>query len=167
MTLNSGPLSGVRVIDLTAVISGPLATQILGDQGADVIKVEPPGIGDLTRPMGTSRGGLSAIYAAANRNKRSLVLDLSQPEGLEVFAELVATADVLVQNFRPGAAERMGIGYDAMRGYQGRPRLRLDQRLRQVWPSQRSPRLRPADPGSEWHGLGAGSGWRRCDRTGG
>ena len=114
MTDSAGPLRGVRVIDLTAIISGPLATQILGDQGADVIKVEPPGIGDLTRPMGTSRSGLSAIYAAANRNKRSLVLDLSKPEGLEVFGELVSTADVLVQNFRPGAAERMGIGYDAM-----------------------------------------------------
>jgi crotonobetainyl-CoA:carnitine CoA-transferase CaiB-like acyl-CoA transferase len=105
----------VRVVDVSAVISGPLATQILGDQGADVIKVEPPGSGDLTRPMGTQRGGLSAIFAGANRNKRSVILDLQTTEGLEVFGRLVATADVLVQNFRPGAAERMGIGYEAMR----------------------------------------------------
>ena len=109
-----GPLQGIRVVDLSAVISGPLATQILGDQGADVIKVEPPGIGDLTRPMGTSRNGLSAIYASVNRNKRAVILDLGQEAGLEAMRRLVATADVLVQNFRPGAADRMGIGYAAM-----------------------------------------------------
>ena len=100
------------------MISGPFATQIMADQGADVIKVEPPGIGDLVRPMGTSRNGLSAIYAAANRNKRSVVLDLSQAAGLRVFEKLIATADVMVQNFRPGAAERMGIGYEAMKRVQ-------------------------------------------------
>ncbi|MEE2775475.1 MAG: CoA transferase [Acidobacteriota bacterium] len=114
MSTCNGPLEGLRVIDLSAVISGPMATQMLGDQGAEVIKVEPPGIGDLTRPMGTSRNGLSAIYAAVNRNKRAVILDLGQEAGLEAFRKLVATADVLVQNFRPGAAERMGIGYEAM-----------------------------------------------------
>ena len=113
---NRGPMRGVRIVDLTAIISGPLATQILGDQGADVIKVEPPGVGDLTRPMGTQRNGLSAIYAAANRNKRSVVLDLAKVDGRQVFGRLVETADVLVQNFRPGAAERMGVGYQAMSG---------------------------------------------------
>jgi crotonobetainyl-CoA:carnitine CoA-transferase CaiB-like acyl-CoA transferase len=114
MTDHKGPLAGIRIVDLTAIISGPLATQILADQGADVIKVEPPGIGDLTRQMGTGRNGLSAIYAAANRNKRSVVLDLGTDEGLELLRRLVATADVLAQNFRPGAAARMGIGYEAM-----------------------------------------------------
>ncbi|REJ85539.1 MAG: CoA transferase [Acidobacteria bacterium] len=109
-----GPLDGIRVLDLTAIVSGPLATMMLAEQGADVIKVEPPTVGDLTRPMGTQRGGVSAIFAAANRSKRCIVLDLSQPPGLEAFRDLVPTADVLVQNFRPGAAERMGIGYAAM-----------------------------------------------------
>ncbi len=115
MDTTYGPMHGIRIIDLSTVISGPLATQILGDQGADVIKVEPPGTGDLTRPMGTRRNGLSAIFAAANRNKRAIILDLKSESGVEILGELVATADVVVQNFRPGAVERMGIGYDDMR----------------------------------------------------
>ena len=106
----AGPLDGIRVIDLTAMASGPFATAILGDQGADVIKVEPPGHGDLLREIGTTRGGLSAIFATLNRNKRSLVLDLAQPRGVELLLELAAGTDVFVQNFRPGVAERMGIG---------------------------------------------------------
>lgn len=109
-----GPLAGVRVVDLTAMISGPVATMMLADQGADVIKVEPPG-GDLVRHMGATRGGLSATFLSANRSKRSVVLDLKTPLGLEALARLVATADVFVQNFRPGAAERMGIGEAALR----------------------------------------------------
>jgi crotonobetainyl-CoA:carnitine CoA-transferase CaiB-like acyl-CoA transferase len=111
----AGPLGGIRVIDLTQMISGPMATMILADQGADVIKVEPPGIGDLTRAIGGRKRGMSPTFAVANRNKRSIVIDLKQPRGLEVLKRLVATADVLVQNFRPGAAERMGAGYDALR----------------------------------------------------
>ncbi len=107
MDTTYGPMHGIRIIDLSTVISGPLATQILGDQGADVIKVEPPGTGDLTRPMGTRRNGLSAIFAAANRNKRAIILDLKSESGVEILGELVATADVVVQNFRPGAVERM------------------------------------------------------------
>ncbi len=110
-----GPLDGIRVIDLTQMISGPMATMILGDQGADVIKVEPPGIGDLVRAMGGRKSGMSPTFAVANRNKRSIVIDLKQPRGLEVIKRLVATADVVVQNFRPGAAERMGVGYEALR----------------------------------------------------
>jgi crotonobetainyl-CoA:carnitine CoA-transferase CaiB-like acyl-CoA transferase len=111
----AGPLDGIRVIDLTQMISGPMATMILGDQGADVIKVEPPGIGDLTRAMGGRKRGMSPTYAVANRNKRSIVINLKEPAGVEVLKRLVAKADVFVQNFRPGAVERMGIGYDAMR----------------------------------------------------
>jgi crotonobetainyl-CoA:carnitine CoA-transferase CaiB-like acyl-CoA transferase len=88
---------------------------ILGDQGADVIKVEAPGGGDLIREMGCSRGGLSAIFSTLNRNKRSLVLDLGQPRGIELLLALVARADVFVQNFRPGVAERMGFGEAALR----------------------------------------------------
>jgi len=111
----TGPLAGVRVVDCTAMVSGPLATSILADQGACVVKVEPPGTGDLIRHIGTSRGGLSAIFTTINRGKRSLVLDLSGPEGRRVLERLVAGADVFVQNFRPGVADAMGIGEAALR----------------------------------------------------
>jgi len=105
-----GPLHGFRVLDLTAMASGPLATSILGDQGADVVKVEPPGTGDLIRHIGTSSGGVSAIFATMNRSKRSIVLDLKSERGVELLLRLADGVDVLVQNFRPGAADRMGIG---------------------------------------------------------
>ena len=108
----AGPLAGIKVIDISAVISGPLCCQVLADQGAQVIKVEPHGIGDLTRIGGYRVGTISAMFAAANRGKPSVALDMSQPAGLEVFRRLVADADVLVQNFRPGAVDRMGIGSD-------------------------------------------------------
>jgi len=104
-----GPLDGVRIIDLTTMASGPLATSVLADQGADVIKVEGPGRGDGLRTIGPSRGGMSAIFTSFNRNKRSIVVDLSEPEGVALLDRLVAGADVVVQNFRPGAVERMGI----------------------------------------------------------
>jgi crotonobetainyl-CoA:carnitine CoA-transferase CaiB-like acyl-CoA transferase len=95
--------------------SGPLATSILADQGADVIKVEGPGRGDGLRTIGPSRGGMSAIFTSFNRNKRSLVVDLRDERGVAVLDRLVASADVVVQNFRPGAVERMGIGADRYR----------------------------------------------------
>lgn len=110
-----GPLHGVRIIDLTTMASGPLATSILADQGADVIKVEGPGRGDGLRTIGPSRGGMSAIFTSFNRNKRSLVVDLRDARGVAVLDRLVASADVVVQNFRPGAVERMGIGADRYR----------------------------------------------------
>jgi crotonobetainyl-CoA:carnitine CoA-transferase CaiB-like acyl-CoA transferase len=110
-----GPLSGYRVVDLTTMISGPMATGLLGDQGADVIKVESPGAGDLVRYLGAPREGITATFATTNRNKRSIVLDLKQDEDFAAFEALVKTADVFVQNFRPGVAERMGIGEEAMR----------------------------------------------------
>lgn len=109
-----GPLQGIKVIDISAVISGPFACQILADQGAEVIKVEPRGIGDLTRIGGFRKGTISALYANANRSKQSVALDLGQPAGIEVLKRLVADADVFVQNFRPGAVERMGIGPDEL-----------------------------------------------------
>ncbi len=111
----AGPLSGVRVVDATQMISGPYAAMILGDQGADVIKVEPPGAGDPIRYFGAMRNGMAAFFATANRNKRSVVVDLKQEQGIALLRELVATADVFMQNFRPGAAERMGIGEAALR----------------------------------------------------
>lgn len=106
----AGPLAGIKVIDISAIISGPMCCQILADQGAEVIKVEPHGVGDLTRIGGYRVGTISAMYAAANRGKKSVQLDLSQPAGLAAFKALVKTADVVVQNFRPGAVDRMGIG---------------------------------------------------------
>lgn len=95
-----GPLDGYRVIDLTTMISGPMATMILGDQGADVIKVEMPGTGDQTRAAGNRKNGLSASFLNNNRNKRSITIDLKRPEGRAVLLRLAAEADVLVQNFR-------------------------------------------------------------------
>jgi len=105
-----GPLDGIRIIDLTTMASGPLATAILADQGADVIKVEAPGRGDGLRAIGPSRGGLSALFLSLNRNKRSIVIDLREERGVGLLDRLVEGADVFVQNFRPGATDRMGIG---------------------------------------------------------
>lgn len=110
----AGPLAGVRVVDLTSMISGPIATMMLADQGADVIKVEPPN-GDLVRHLGPSRAGLTATFISSNRSKRSIALDLKTEAGLQVLTRLLATADVFVQNFRPGAIERMGLGEAAVR----------------------------------------------------
>lgn len=106
----NGPLDGVRIIDLSAIISGPMATQILADQGADVIKVEGPGPGDLVRYLGPQRNGVNAMFTAVNRNKRAMVLNLKSPEGREVLIDLIRTADVFVENFRPGALEKLGLG---------------------------------------------------------
>jgi len=113
-----GPLEGYRIIDLTAFITGPLACMILADQGADVIKIEPPGIGDLMRYMGTGRGGTSALFASCNRSKRSVVLNLRESRGRELLERLTADADVFVQNFRPGVVERLGIHEERMRELQ-------------------------------------------------
>jgi crotonobetainyl-CoA:carnitine CoA-transferase CaiB-like acyl-CoA transferase len=110
-----GPLTGYRIIDATQMISGPMATMMLADQGADVIKVEPPGTGDLTRAVAGRRHGMSPTFAVANRNKRSAVIDLKQPRGVELLKRLVARADLFVQNFRPGTVDRMGIGESALR----------------------------------------------------
>ena len=110
-----GAFEGVRIVDLTSMISGPLATMLLGDQGADVIKVEPPGTGDLVRRLGRERGGMTPTFATCNRSKRSLVLDLKAPRGREVLERLVAGADVFAQNFRPGTAERLGLSEAALR----------------------------------------------------
>ena len=105
-----GPLRGLRILDLTTMASGPLATTILGDQGADIIKVETPETGDTLRRIGPSRGGLSALFTSLNRNKRSIALNLKDPRGIALLDRLVDGADVFVQNFRPGAVDRMGIG---------------------------------------------------------
>jgi formyl-CoA transferase len=112
----TGPLAGVRIVDLTSVVLGPLATQILGDYGADVIKVENLE-GDLMRANGVSlHPGMSSIFLAINRNKRSIAIDLKAAEGREILARLVAGADVLVHNMRVAAIERLGFGYGAASG---------------------------------------------------
>ncbi len=110
-----GPLHGFRVVDLTSMISGPLATMTLADQGAEVIKVENPDGGDYVRRAGNRRGDFSAAFLNNNRNKRSLALDLKDPRGVALLLDLVKSADVFVQNFRPGVIERMGLGEDVVR----------------------------------------------------
>jgi crotonobetainyl-CoA:carnitine CoA-transferase CaiB-like acyl-CoA transferase len=110
-----GPLEGIRIIDLTSMLSGPWATMILADQGADVIKVEEPRAGDHTRSYGNRRNGFSASFLNLNRNKRSVTIDLKTPKGVELVKRLAASADVLVQNFRPGVVERLGIDEAAIR----------------------------------------------------
>lgn len=107
-----GPLEGVNVVDMSVMISGPLAAMLLADQGASVVKVESPGIGDMMRFLGSAKGGMTGIFANNNRGKRSLVADLKTTEGIDVLKALVAKSDVLIQNFRPGAMERLGLGYD-------------------------------------------------------
>jgi crotonobetainyl-CoA:carnitine CoA-transferase CaiB-like acyl-CoA transferase len=114
----AGPLAAVRVLDLTTMVAGPVATRMLADQGAEVIKIEPPG-GDLMRHFSDGHNGMSAFFLSCNRNKRSLAVDLKAPQGLAIVRKLIATADVLVHNFRPGAAERIGVGEDAVRGIRG------------------------------------------------
>jgi crotonobetainyl-CoA:carnitine CoA-transferase CaiB-like acyl-CoA transferase len=109
-----GPLQGVRIIDMTSVLMGPYATQMLGDYGADVVKVEPPE-GDITRLIGPVRNeGMGPLFLNGNRSKRSIALDLKQPAGREALLKLAATADVLVYNVRPQAMARLGLGYDAV-----------------------------------------------------
>jgi crotonobetainyl-CoA:carnitine CoA-transferase CaiB-like acyl-CoA transferase len=112
-----GPLAGIRVLDLTSVVSGPLATMFLADQGAEVIKIEPLG-GDITRRSRQSisaSGEFSALFVSTNRGKRSLALDLKRPEAAKIMRKLIAGSDVLVQNFRPGTMERLGFGEPALR----------------------------------------------------
>jgi crotonobetainyl-CoA:carnitine CoA-transferase CaiB-like acyl-CoA transferase len=116
----AGPLSGFRVVDASTMISGPRAAMLLADQGADVIKLEDPRGGDGTRGIGGGRG-LAPIFLVANRGKRSLALDLRQKRGVDVLLRLVASADVFLQNFRPGTAERMGIDEPTLR--RARPEL--------------------------------------------
>ena len=114
MTKPTGPLSGIRVIDITTVVLGPFCSQTLGDMGADVIKVETTQ-GDSTRLIGPSRTpGMGSYFANLNRNKRSLAIDLKQPEAREAILKLVETADVFVHNMRIGAARRLGLDYETL-----------------------------------------------------
>ena len=114
----NGPLNGIRVFDLTRVLAGPSCTQILGDLGADVIKIEPLHEPDMYREIGNSaelaKEGRGTEFLSQNGNKRSLSLDLSAPDGVAVARQLIETADVMVENYRFGVMERHGLGYDAV-----------------------------------------------------
>jgi crotonobetainyl-CoA:carnitine CoA-transferase CaiB-like acyl-CoA transferase len=115
----SGPLSGVRIVDMSTVVLGPFATMILADLGAEVIKIEPPGKGDTMRYAGASpTGDLGPIYMALNRNKRSMTLDAKTPEGKAALTELLKTADVFFHNVRLAGMERLGFGYEQVKALQ-------------------------------------------------
>ena len=117
----AGSLDGIRILDLTTIYSGPIAASILGDQGADVVKVESPQ-GDFMRHPGMSqRNGVGGAFAMMNRNKRSIVIDLGTEDGKGVFKRLVESADVVMENYRPGVVERLGIGYETLKAIN--PRL--------------------------------------------
>ena len=113
MTSTTRPLDGIRILDFTRVLSGPLSTALLADLGAEVIKIEPPG-GDDYRAIGPLKNGQSALFTVMNRNKKSIVLDLKRAEAVHLVHELAAHADVVVENFRPGVADRLGIGAEAL-----------------------------------------------------
>ena len=109
------PLEGIKVLDLSIALTGPYAATLLADQGADVIKVERPGIGDIGRWIGASVNGMSALYLMCNRGKRCIAVDIQTPEGNAIVKELASTTDVFLQNFRPGVMDKLGLGYEAIR----------------------------------------------------
>jgi crotonobetainyl-CoA:carnitine CoA-transferase CaiB-like acyl-CoA transferase len=110
-----GPLQGIRILDLSIAATGPLACALLADQGAEVIKVERPGTGDIGRWVGVSVNGMSALYAACNRGKRCIAVDVQTADGRDIVRRLARDADVFVQNFRPGTLDRHGLGYGDLR----------------------------------------------------
>ena len=109
------PLSGIRVLDLSRLLPGPYCTMLLADMGAEVIKIETPRVGDYARFL-PPEVGLSGLFAAVNRNKKSVALNYRNPRGKEIFLRLAREADVVLEGFRPGVVDRMGIGYEAARG---------------------------------------------------
>ena len=112
MIVEQGALEGIRIIDFSHVYQGPVGLQLLADCGADVIKVERPGVGDWSRRWGPYIGDVSAPFASLNRNKRSVAINLKSEAGIEIVLKLLETADVLVHNFRPMVMDRLGLGYD-------------------------------------------------------
>jgi crotonobetainyl-CoA:carnitine CoA-transferase CaiB-like acyl-CoA transferase len=110
-----GPMEGIKVLDLSIALTGPYAAALLADQGADVIKIERPGIGDIGRWVGVMVNGMSALYLVCNRGKRGLAVDINSEQGRDIVLKLAAETDVFLQNFRPGAMERAGLGYDDVR----------------------------------------------------
>jgi len=110
----TGPLEGLRILDLTWVLSGPFATMTLGDLGADVIKLERPPFGDVSRTTGPLVDGESGYFFSVNRGKRSISVDLKEEDGKQLFRQLIGEVDVLVENFTPGSMDRLGLGYEAL-----------------------------------------------------
>ncbi len=110
-----GPMSGIRVLDVSIALTGPYAAALLADQGADVIKIERPGIGDIARWVGVAVNGMSSLYLVCNRGKRGMVIDLQHPQAAALIHRLAATSDVFIQNFRPGVLDGLGIGYEDLR----------------------------------------------------
>ena len=108
----SGPLDGIRIVEMCVAVTGPLAVTLLVDQGAEAIKVEEPGFGDQGRYVGVASGGISALFQMCNRGKRSIAVDCTDPQGRGIVLDLAADADVFVQNMRPGVVERLGLGHD-------------------------------------------------------
>ena len=111
----AGPLEGYKVVELTSTVSGPLAGMVLADQGAEVIKVEPPLMGDLARFMGSSRSGFGGMFGVLNRNKKSIVLDLKDKDEVSILKDLLIDTDVLIENYRPGIVHNLGIDYDSIK----------------------------------------------------
>jgi crotonobetainyl-CoA:carnitine CoA-transferase CaiB-like acyl-CoA transferase len=111
----TGPMEGIRVLDLSIALTGPYAAALLADQGAEVVKVERPGIGDIARWVGVAVNGMSSLYLVCNRGKRCIAVDLQQPEGQQIVRDIAATSDVVLQNFRPGVMDKLGLGYDDIR----------------------------------------------------
>ncbi len=116
----AGPLEGIRILDLSWVLAGPFCTMVLSDLGAEVIKVERPGVGDLARGTGPFIDGESAYFISLNRGKKSITIDLQSPRGKEVFLELVKKADVVVENFVPGTMKRLGLDYEVVKEHNPR-----------------------------------------------
>lgn len=108
----NGPLEGIRILDISTALTGPYPAALLADQGADVIKIERPGLGDLARWVGVAVNGVSALFQSCNRGKRSIALDMTTPEGVSIVKELSQRCDVVIQNMRPGVVERLGIGWE-------------------------------------------------------
>lgn len=113
--MSERPLSGIRVLDLSRLLPGPFLTMVLGDMGADVVKIEAPNVGDYMRQMPPHKGGMNGGFLAVNRNKRSVVLDLKQPAARDALLRMVEQADVVVETFRPGVMDKLGVGYEALR----------------------------------------------------
>ena len=144
----AGPLDGIRVIDFTNVVAGPYAAMILADQGADVIKIEGPRRRDFARGAGEGASQLNSVFLNNNRNKRSLSVDATTDAGREILLRLAATADVFVQNYRPGVMTRLGHRRAVPPGGEREDRLRLDERIRRVRSVRAQAGLRPAHPGA-------------------
>src|SRR3954463_16067415 len=112
---HTGPMRGIRILDFSIALTGPYAAALLADQGAAVTKVERPGIGDIARWVGVSVNGMSSLYLVCNRGKRSIAVNLQSDAGVDIVRRLAADTDVLIQNFRPGVMDKLGLGYDDVR----------------------------------------------------